>query len=158
MSSDITPFLRHLEQCNTAIIPGKRAPFSLAGKVAGWITPELFDRLEKEGLGNRATSFNLPDPSKLEALGEALAQEGFYRSHHELFDVRTDVGKPAIARIDRGALPLFGLVATGVHMNAGTQSRWPAPMDRPSCCKQAAGSLQTGPSGSWRRTCWPHTA
>ncbi|GAB31043.1 thiamine pyrophosphokinase [Acetobacter pasteurianus] len=117
MSSDITPFLRHLKQCNTAIIPGKRAPFSLAGKVAGWITPELFDRLEKEGLGNRATSFNLPDPSKLEALGEALAQEGFYRSHHELFDVRTDVGEPAIARIDRGALPLFGLVATGVHMN-----------------------------------------
>lgn len=117
MPSDDTPFLRHLRQCNTAIVPGNRFAFSLGGQPAGWIDPAIADRLEQEGLGSRAEGFALANPADLETLGEKLAQEGFYRSHHELFDVRVDVGQPAIARIDRGALPLFGLVAIGVHMN-----------------------------------------
>ncbi|WP_278367238.1 NUDIX hydrolase family protein [Acetobacter orientalis] len=117
MPSDDTAFLRHLRQCNTAVVPGPRFAFTLGGKQAGWIDPTIADRLEQEGLGSRATGFALNDPSKLESLGEKLAQEGFYRSHHELFDVMPDLGQPAVARIDRGALPLFGLVAIGVHMN-----------------------------------------
>ncbi|MFS8370207.1 NUDIX hydrolase [Acetobacter indonesiensis] len=117
MPSDDTPFLRHLRQCNTAVVPGNRFAFSLGGQPAGWIDPAIADRLEQEGLGSRTEGFALADPADLETLGEKLAHEGFYRSHHELFDVRLDVGQPAIARIDRGALPLFGLVAIGVHMN-----------------------------------------
>ncbi|MBO1325881.1 NUDIX domain-containing protein [Acetobacter sp. TBRC 12305] len=117
MSADPSPFLRHLEHCNSATLPGGRAPFSLAGRPAGWITPDLFDRLEAERLGTRARGFDLPRPDQLEALGEALAVEGYYTSHHELFDVMPDLGAPVMGRIDRGALPLFGLVAVGVHMN-----------------------------------------
>lgn len=117
MPSDDMPFLRHLRQCNTAVVPGNRFAFSLADQSAGWIDPAIADRLEQEGLGSRTEGFALANPADLETLGEKLAQEGFYRSHHELFDVRLDVGQPAIARIDRGALPLFGLVAIGVHMN-----------------------------------------
>lgn len=117
MPSDATPFLRHLKQCNTAIVPGARFAFTLGGAPAGWIDPNIADRLEQEGLGTRTTGFSLADPTKLEALGETLAQEGYYRSHHELFDVMADLGQPVVARIDRGALPLFGLVAIGVHMN-----------------------------------------
>ena len=117
MPSDTSPFLRHLQHCNTATLPGERAPFSLAGQPAGWVTPELFARLEQEGLGTPATGFNLPVPAQPEQLGEALTQEGFYKSHHELFDVVPDLGAPVVGRIDRGALPLFGLVAVGVHMN-----------------------------------------
>lgn len=117
MPSDDTPFLRHLRQCNTAAVPGARFPFTLGGKPAGWIDPAIADRLEQEGWGSRAQGFTLQDPSKLEAFAERLAQEGFYRSHHEAFDVMPDLGQPPMARIDRGALPLFGLVAIGVHMN-----------------------------------------
>lgn len=117
MPSDDMPFLRHLRLCNTAVVPGDRFPFSLGGKPAGWIDPAIADRLEQEGLGSRTKGFALANPAELEALGEKLAQEGFYRSHHELFDVMTDLDQPVIARIDRGALPLFGLVAIGVHMN-----------------------------------------
>ncbi|MFT8674492.1 MAG: NUDIX domain-containing protein [Acetobacter sp.] len=117
MSSDPSPFMRHLQHCNSATLPGGRAPFSLAGTPSGWITPALFDRLENAGLGSRAQGFDLPHPDRLEALGETLAAEGYYKSHHEVFDVMPDLGEPVLGRIDRGALPLFGLVAVGVHMN-----------------------------------------
>ncbi|KXV76278.1 NUDIX hydrolase [Acetobacter cerevisiae] len=117
MPSDDTPFLRHLRQCNTAVVPGARFPFSLGGKAAGWIAPSLTDALEQRGLGSRVQGFALHNPADLEPLGEELAREGVYRSHHELFDVMADVDQPVLARIDRGALPLFGLVAAGVHLN-----------------------------------------
>ncbi|MGO3517130.1 MAG: NUDIX hydrolase [Acetobacter cibinongensis] len=117
MPSDDTPFLRHLRECNTAEIPGARFPFRLGGKQAGWIDPAIADRLEQAGLGSRTQGFALANPTELEALGETLAQEGFYRSHHELFDVMPDLDTPVVGRIDRGALPLFGFVAIGVHMN-----------------------------------------
>nr|WP_298794941.1 NUDIX domain-containing protein [uncultured Acetobacter sp.] len=117
MPSDGTPFLRHLRQCNTAVVPGTRFPFSLGGKAAGWIAPDLTDALEQRGLGSRTQGFALSCPTDLEPLGEELAREDFYRSHHELFDVMPDVDQPVLGRIDRGALPLFGLVAAGVHLN-----------------------------------------
>ncbi|MCP9319981.1 NUDIX domain-containing protein [Acetobacter persici] len=117
MPSDDTAFLRHLRHCNTAVVPGARFPFSLGGRPAGWVTPDLTETLEQRGLGSRTQGFNLPDPADLEALGEDLARSGVYRSHHELFDVMPDVDQPVLARIDRGALPLFGLVAAGVHLN-----------------------------------------
>ena len=117
MPSDASPFLRHLTDCNTARPEGKRSPLSLGGVPSGWLAPELFTRMEAAGFGTRDKGFNVPHPAKLEALGETLAEEGFYKSHHELFDVCTDMDQPVVGRIDRGALPLFGFVATGVHMN-----------------------------------------
>ncbi|MFT8549956.1 MAG: NUDIX domain-containing protein [Acetobacter okinawensis] len=117
MPSDASPFLRHLTDCNTASPEGKRSPLSLGGVPSGWLAPELFTRMEAAGFGTRDKGFNVPHPAKLEALGETLAEEGFYKSHHELFDVCTDMDQPIVGRIDRGALPLFGFVATGVHMN-----------------------------------------
>lgn len=117
MPSDASPFLRHLTDCNTARPEGKRSPLSLGGVPSGWLAPELFTRMEAAGFGARDKGFNIPHPAGLEALGETLAEEGFYKSHHELFDVCTDLDQPVVGRIDRGALPLFGFVATGVHMN-----------------------------------------
>ncbi|MCP1241450.1 NUDIX domain-containing protein [Acetobacter lambici] len=117
MPSNASPFLRHLTDCNTVILPGARAPLALGGTPSGWLAPALFTRMEKAGFGTPDKGFNIPHPSGLEALGEELAQEGFYKSHHELFDVYPDMDQPVVGRIDRGALPLFGFVATGVHMN-----------------------------------------
>ncbi|MBO6084907.1 MAG: NUDIX domain-containing protein [Acetobacter sp.] len=118
LENDFSPFFRHLQHCNTAALSSQRAPFLLADQLAGWVNPALFTRLEHEKLGTHTTGFHLPFPQQqLEILGETLAQEGFYTSHHELFDVIPNMGKPAVGRIDRGALPLFGFVASGVHMN-----------------------------------------
>ncbi len=55
-----------------------------------------------------------------EALAQALpalAAGGFLRIRRELFDVRETSGGPALAAIDRGALPAFGIMSQGVHVN-----------------------------------------
>ncbi|MBB2157169.1 NUDIX hydrolase [Gluconacetobacter diazotrophicus] len=122
MTSDAASFFRHLESCNTARLPGDRTPFRFGSQKAdeapsGWIAPALVPELERLGLPRRAGALVLDDPARLESLGEDLAASGLYRSHHELFDVAPTADGPAIARIDRGALPLFGLIAHGVHMN-----------------------------------------
>lgn len=117
MSSDAAPFIRHLDSCNTARLPGDRTPFRLGNARAGWIAPALVPELERRGLHRQDGALVLDDPTRLEGLGEALAADGVYRSHHELFDVAPTAEGPPIARIDRGALPLFGLIAHGVHMN-----------------------------------------
>lgn len=117
LENEFFHFLRHLQRCNTANFSHQRALFSLAGQPSGWVSAELFTRLEHEKLGTHTTGFNLPFPQQLEILGETLAQEGFYTPHHELFDVIPNMGQPVMGCIDRGALPLFGFVAAGVHMN-----------------------------------------
>lgn len=112
------PFLRHLQACNQATLPGGRTPFFLAGHQTGWVSPEIAPELHRRGLTTADGALALDDPSQLESLGEQLAQDGFYRSHHELFDVSPDPdSETAEGRIDRGALPLFGFRARGVHMN-----------------------------------------
>ncbi|NHO32480.1 NUDIX hydrolase [Acetobacter fallax] len=116
MSSDVSGFARHITACNTAIQPDTRPVFRLAGQDAGFVDPRIAPALEKLGLAD-GNAFSLADPSQLEALGQRLADDGLYRSHHELFDVIIAEGTPPVARIDRGALPLFGLLAVGVHLN-----------------------------------------
>lgn len=127
MTSDAASFLRHIAACNTARLPGPRTPFRFAAQPAGqapagWVAPELVPELTRRGVALRDGVLVLDQPARLEELGDDLASAGLYRSHHELFDVAptSDTptsGTPAIARIDRGALPLFGLIAHGVHMN-----------------------------------------
>ncbi|MFS3134832.1 NUDIX domain-containing protein [Gluconacetobacter sacchari] len=117
MTSDAAPFIRHLDSCNTARLPGARAPFRLGDAPAGWIAPDLVPELERRGLRRQSGTLVLDDPAALEALGETLAANGVYRSHHEMFDVAPTADAAPVARIDRGALPLFGLIAHGVHMN-----------------------------------------
>ncbi|GBR03807.1 DUF4743 domain-containing protein [Acetobacter oeni] len=108
--------MRHIIACNTARPLETRAPFRLAGQLAGFIDPRIAPVLEKAGLAD-GKGFSLADPAQLEALGQRLAEDGLYRSHHELFDVIPAEGAAPVARIDRGALPLFGLLAVGVHLN-----------------------------------------
>ncbi|MDG6094459.1 NUDIX domain-containing protein [Acetobacter sp. AN02] len=113
------PFLRHLHECNQATLPGNRTLFRLAGKKAGWIDPVLAPTLaQSDSIRQTEAGFALDDPGQLEALGNTLANQGLYKPHNELFDVAPDPDSDrAEARIDRGALPLFGFRARGVHMN-----------------------------------------
>lgn len=113
---DVSGFLRHIAGCNTANLPGGRPVFRLAGHRVGFIDPRIAPALRERGL-EEGDGFSLPDPDHLESLGQELADLGLYRSHHELFDVMAAEGEPPLARIDRGALPLFGLIAVGVHLN-----------------------------------------
>ncbi|MGS0646339.1 NUDIX hydrolase [Komagataeibacter melomenusus] len=117
MSRSLEGFFRHIAACNTAVLPGGRLEFRLGTAPAGWVQPTLLPVLLEHGMTHAGNTVTLADPARLEPIGEAMAQAGVYRSHHELFDVWTDMAQPPVARIDRGALPLFGLMAAGVHLN-----------------------------------------
>lgn len=117
MSRSLEGFFRHIAACNTALLPGGRLEFRLGDAAAGWVQPALLPVLLAHGMTHAGNTVTLANPARLEAIGEAMAQAGVYRSHHELFDVWTDMAQPPVARIDRGALPLFGLMAAGVHLN-----------------------------------------
>ncbi|GAN95983.1 thiamin pyrophosphokinase [Komagataeibacter europaeus NBRC 3261] len=117
MSRNLDGFFRHIAACNTAVLPGGRLEFRLGAQPAGWVQPDLLPVLLRHGMTHAGNSVTLDDSARLEQIGEAMAREGVYRSHHELFDVWTDMDQPPVARIDRGALPLFGLMAAGVHLN-----------------------------------------
>jgi 8-oxo-dGTP pyrophosphatase MutT (NUDIX family) len=59
----------------------------------------------------------LTRPDALPELAFALAECGLFRLRQEAFDVRARPDGPALATIDRGAIPTFGIQAVGVHVN-----------------------------------------
>ncbi|HTR15570.1 MAG TPA: DUF4743 domain-containing protein [Acetobacteraceae bacterium] len=110
-------FLRHIAACNNAELPGERLPFLLRGAAVGWVRPDFAAALARHGLSVAAGTVALDDPERLQPVARALAAEGWYPWRDEAFDVRADWGGPALATLDRGALPLFGVEAAGVHLN-----------------------------------------
>ncbi len=121
-------FARHIRACNNARLPGSRLPLRLQGGrlqgarpqgvVLGWIDPRLGPALAVRDLTPAADGgFDLPDASILEELGRTLAEAGHFRFRGEPFDIIASPEGPSLGRIDRGALPAFGLLAAGVHVN-----------------------------------------
>jgi 8-oxo-dGTP pyrophosphatase MutT (NUDIX family) len=126
--TDLFPRLwRHVEACNNLASPAHLVPFRIGEERVGWLGPELaralaffprdvhFDgkgaalagRLRGEGARTAA----------LERLAAALAGRGHFRLRGEAFDVRATPEGPVLARLDRGALPPFGIISQGVHVN-----------------------------------------
>jgi len=110
------PFLTHILACHTA--PPTPADTLLLcndtpiGRLAPEIIPHLKTRLPETPRG-----FSIPSGPALTTLGQDMAAEGLYKPHNELFDVIAEPGGPVLGQIDRGALPLLGLLAQGVHVN-----------------------------------------
>jgi len=108
--------LRHITACNNAALPGRHVPVRLGGLQVGWFDPIRFD--DVAGLVPRAG----PDgidlvAEQLAALARGLADRGLIGFRGEDFDVRADPDGEALGRLDRGALPMFGIWAEGVHLN-----------------------------------------
>ncbi len=109
--------LRHIRACRNAVLPGERIPLRLDGAVVGFVTPGFAALLRgRDGVSDGAEGIAVT-PTRLEPLAAALAAEGRLRWRNEAFDVRADPDGPPLARIDRGALPVFGIGAVGVHVN-----------------------------------------
>lgn len=110
-------FLRHIRACNNARLE-ERLPFRIGGAVVGWVRPAFAAvlatcpevRRQDEGVA-------LADAAALPALARRLAEAGHFRWRGEAFDVRAEPDGPALTQVDRGALPSFGVVAEGVHVN-----------------------------------------
>jgi 8-oxo-dGTP pyrophosphatase MutT (NUDIX family) len=115
---------RHIRACNNAALPGRRLPFLIGDARVGFVLPELADALNGlTAIRRTADGIVLDDPAALDPIAATVAAQGFGRRRRELFDVRADADPegPVLTQIDRGALPAFGITATGVHVNGLVQ-------------------------------------
>ncbi len=120
-------FLRHIDACNDLASPAGFMPFRLGGAQVGWVGPALGRALTffprevhfdaggvtlaggLRGVGARSQS--------LARLLPPLAAAGHFRIRDELFDIRAESTGPVLGVLDRGALPAFGVMSQGVHVN-----------------------------------------
>ncbi|MBN8892388.1 MAG: hypothetical protein BGP12_03765 [Rhodospirillales bacterium 70-18] len=111
-------FLRHFAACDNAVLPGRRLPFRVGAATVGWVLPE-FARLLADftAIAASPTGVTLTDAGDLQSIARALAERGVTRWRNEAFDVRAEPEGPVLALLDRGALPMFGVRAEGVHLD-----------------------------------------
>ncbi len=118
----MSAFRRHVLACNNTHLPGPRLRFRIGDALVGFVGHELARALtfwpqhvhfDADGLSVRGGRHAMA----LEGLARSLSERGHFRWRDETFDVRAHPGGPVLARIDRGALPAFGLLAEGVHLN-----------------------------------------
>ncbi|MCX7381953.1 MAG: DUF4743 domain-containing protein [Alphaproteobacteria bacterium] len=111
-------FLRHIRACNTAVLPGARLPFCVSGMTVGYVTPAFSDVLAGFPAVTRDDAgVTLHEPAALPAIARDVAARGYGRHRGEAFDVRAEPGGKVLTTIDRGALPVFGVMAEGIHAN-----------------------------------------
>lgn len=110
-------FLRHIQACNNHPGLGTLTPWRLGGAVAGYLRPEDATRLATlPGWQQRADGLALTAPEPSDALAAAAHALGI-APRGELFDVRATPDSPSLAVLDRGAVPGFGVIGQGVHVN-----------------------------------------
>jgi thiamine pyrophosphokinase len=118
---------RHIAACNNIASPAGLIPFRAGAAQVGWVSAELAQALtfrprdfhfDADGV---ALAARLRSPGqRSEALSQALpalAAGGFLRIRGEGFDIRETSGGPVLGTLDRGALPAFGVISQGVHVN-----------------------------------------
>lgn len=123
----MSPFERHIAACNNLPSPAGMIPFRIGEERVGWLAPELAQALtflprlfhfDADGVALASRLRGVAARSA--ALAEAarwLAGRGHFRLRGEAFDVRAAPEGPVLATLDRGALPAFGIISQGVHVN-----------------------------------------
>ncbi|MDO9711054.1 NUDIX hydrolase [Paracraurococcus lichenis] len=129
----MSPFQRHIDACNNLPSLAGLLPFRIGGDQVGWLGPDLvralgaFPEAIEVDAGGAALAGRLRSPAArteaLAAIARALAEQGRFRLRGEDFDVRAGEEGPVLARLDRGALPAFGIRAAGVHVNGRVMRR-----------------------------------
>ena len=108
--------MRHIAACRNAALPGRRMPLRLGTEQVGWVLPDTAAALAALGAvadgGGVAVSAD-----RLYGMARQLAVQGLCRFRDEAFDVRAAPDGPVLAQVDRGAVPLLGVQAEGVHLN-----------------------------------------
>jgi isopentenyldiphosphate isomerase len=120
-------FLDRIRECNTHDLAAFR-PFIVAGQPVGWVRhafaetlgrfSDVFDVFrEAVRLSDRLATFDARSDA-LEAVVRKLEAEGHIKGRRdEYYPISTSFTAPPLAKIERAAIPPFGLRAYGVHMN-----------------------------------------
>ena len=123
----MSPFERHIAACNNLPSPAHLLPFRIAGQQVGWVGQALAQALtfvprdvhfDAAGVSlARRHRTAAARGAALEGLCEMLRERGFLRIRGELFDIRAAAQGPVLGTLDRGAVPAFGVIGQGVHLN-----------------------------------------
>ncbi len=119
MASDtqIAKLLSHISACHCAVLPGSRLKLWSGTHHIGYVKPDFAARLQAASpLVTLRGSDVFIAPAALAELNN-LARAAGLALRAEDFDVREAPGGPVLAVLDRGALPSFGVIGVGVHMN-----------------------------------------
>jgi len=111
---------RHIAACNNVCLPGDYVGFAIGAAEVGWLRPEVAQALAGfAGVRVEAGRATLAGDAagELPAIGRALVDLGFGRWRDEAFDVRASGDGPVLATVDRGVVPVLGVLAVGVHVN-----------------------------------------
>jgi 8-oxo-dGTP pyrophosphatase MutT (NUDIX family) len=119
MASDtrLAKFFSHISACQTAVLPGGRVLFYIGAHHVGYVRPALADRLVALSPDFSSVDARLVLAPDAAGSLNALAMAAGLRSRGEDFDVRAVMDGPVLAVLDRGALPDFGVIGVGVHLN-----------------------------------------
>jgi len=112
----IEKLLFHIRACQTACLPGARLGFWLGERQVGYVRPEFAAKLAGFSSDITLTDRMTLAPEAAGTLNQIAAAAGC-RLRGEDFDVRETVDGPVLAVLDRGALPDFGVIGVGVHVN-----------------------------------------
>ena len=110
--------LERIARCRTAVLPGRRIPLHIGDEPVGYVGAALaadlalYARPHPGGL-----SIPPEEAARLNAVATPLGPAHGFRTRGELFDVRSRIDGPVLATLDRGALPAFGVIGVGVHLN-----------------------------------------
>lgn len=107
-----------MRACNNAVLPGERIAFRVGEDDVGWVPVRIARAMAGMPAVQRAADrVTLADPAALPGIARELSERGLYRWRGEAFDVRVRPDGAVLSRIDRGAIPSFGIQAVGVHVN-----------------------------------------
>ncbi len=112
---NIAKLISHITACRNATLPGERLELCAGGRVLGYVTAAFAARLAGDS-DVLVTDKVAVTPTGLARLNE-LARAAGCRFRGEDFDVRETVDGPVLGVLDRGALPDFGVIGVGAHLN-----------------------------------------
>jgi len=119
MASDarLAKLLAHIHACHSAVLPGARLPLYAGAHHIGYLFPALARRLAEVSadVAVREDRVELAETA-LPHLNDLAGAVGI-PTRAEDFDVSETPGGPVLGVLDRGALPAFGVIGVGVHLN-----------------------------------------
>jgi len=116
-SQNIAKLLSHIAACHTATLPGARLPFFIGVRQVGFVTAAFAGRLAACAPDITAGDDGIVlAPDAAWRLNEIAVAAGI-PPRGENFDVRAAPEGEVLAVLDRGALPAFGVIGVGAHLN-----------------------------------------
>jgi 8-oxo-dGTP pyrophosphatase MutT (NUDIX family) len=109
--------MRHIRECRNAELPGRYRPLRLGCAEIGWVGPEVAPLLLAHVAQDNGSAVVLETAADLARAYELVVARGLCTPRGEAFDVRETPDSPALTQLDRGAVPVFGVLAWGVHLN-----------------------------------------